>query len=362
MEESQFILPDSTLLERPGQFIWQAPSNIALVKYWGKKGIQIPANPSLSLTLQKSHTRTCLSYSPLRQRADKFSYDFYFEGKENLDFRPKIDSFLSRIEPYLPFLKDYHYKIESSNSFPHSSGIASSASAFAALALCFLQLERSMNQDIGESFFHNKASFLARLGSGSACRSIRGPVMLWGHHHEVKGSDDRFAIEFPFDISPVFESYQDAILLVDKGKKAVSSTLGHQLMEGHPYARNRFDQANNHLMRMLDILKMGELKDFIETVESEALSLHAMMMTSIPYFLLMKPNTMEIIQRVWDYRTATGSHLCFTLDAGANVHLLFPKEEAKAVYNFIEEELAGFCEDRSIIEDCVGPGAFSPNR
>ncbi len=357
MEESHFVLPDATPLDNAGKIGWQAPSNIALIKYWGKKKNQIPANPSLSFTLSSSLTTTVLEYTPLSQASPQYSYDFLFEGKENKDFRPKIDNFLKRIDPYLPFLKNYHFKIESSNSFPHSSGIASSASAFAALALCFMELEKKMNPEMDESFFYRKASFIARLGSGSACRSLRGPIMMWGKHRDYDVSNDLFAVEYPYEINPVFKDFQDAILLVHKGEKSVSSTTGHGLMVGHRYAGSRFDQANSNLSDIKNVLKEGDLDRFVEIVESEALSLHAMMMTSVPYFLLMKPNTLEIIERIWRYRRDTGSHLCFTLDAGANVHLLFPKEETNRIYSFIDNELLQFCEGGSVLRDQVGSGA-----
>ena len=82
-------------------------------------------------------------------------------------------------------------------------------------------------------------------------------------------------------------------LLVDKGQKQVSSTVGHELMHGHPFAEQRFVQAHDHISKLIDVFATGNLKEFIHIVESEALTLHAMMMTSMPYFILMKPNTLE---------------------------------------------------------------------
>ena len=356
MEEKSFILPTYRFLKDSGEVTWKAPSNIALVKYWGKKGVQIPANPSLSFTLDHSATITTLHFSPLAHESSEFSYEFFFEGKEKKDFRPKIDDFLSRIEPYLPFLKHFHFRIETSNSFPHSSGIASSASAFAALSLCFVDMERMMTGSMEEALFNKKASFLARLGSGSACRSIQGPVMHWGNHAEVEGSNDLYAVALPFKIHPVFSSYRDTIMLVDRGQKSVSSTAGHQLMHGHRFAANRFEQAHANISILKEVLGEGNLDKYVEIVESEALSLHAMMMTSIPYYLLMKPNTIAIIQKVWEFRLDTGSHLCFTLDAGANVHLLYPEYEEPQVIPFIESELIEFCEMDGLIKDQVGGG------
>ena len=356
MKELNFILPEYPITIEAGKINWKAPSNIALIKYWGKKGLQIPANPSLSFTLQKSLTNTTLSYSPIDE-VENFSFEVFFDGKPNPDFKPKIEDFLTRVEPYLPFLKNFHFKIETTNTFPHSSGIASSASGFAALALCLAEMERNMNTGIDQELFMKKASFLARLGSGSASRSIQGPLMFWGDHSMFDGSSDLYAIVYPFEVHPVFESYHDTILLVDRGRKSVSSSTGHQLMVDHRYAEKRFEQASDNLTEMKAILKDGDLDHFIEIVESEALSLHAMMMTSIPYYLLMQPNTVAIIQKIWEFRLQTGLHLCFTLDAGANVHLLFPDSESTEVNKFIQEELIEFCDREGVIKDGVGPGA-----
>ncbi len=152
---------------------------------------------------------------------------------------------------------------------------------------------------------------------------------------EIEGSSDLFGVKFPYKVHSVFENYQDAILLVDKGEKQVSSTIGHNLMHDHPYAENRFTQANDNLSKISEILQNGDIKAFISLVESEALTLHAMMLTSTPYFILMKPNTLEIINRIWEYRNENDSNICFTLDAGANVHVLYPevrKGSCESVY------------------------------
>ena len=133
-----------------------------------------------------------------------------------------------------------------------------------------------------------------------------------------------------------FKNYQDTILLVDKGEKQVSSTVGHDLMHNHPYAERRFAQAHENLSQIKSILSSGNVAEFIKIVESEALTLHAMMMTSMPYFILMKPNTLEIINKIWKFRNETQIPVCFTLDAGANVHVLYPENVKVNVLKFIQ--------------------------
>ena len=356
MEPSEFI---STItrdaLPASGSAAWMAPSNIALVKYWGKKAGQLPCNPSLSFTLDACNTRTRLAYR-FREDAPGPQAKVFLDGSPAPDFEPKVQQFLQRALPYLPFLEQMHLELHTSNSFPHSSGIASSASGMAALALCLVDIERKGDPEMSGAFFRRKASFLARLGSGSASRSIEGGLILWGQQEGFPESSDHYAIPYPHQVAPVFQSFHDTILLVDKGQKSVSSTAGHKLMEGHPFAMSRFEQARQHLQALQSILAEGDLQGFTELVETEALSLHAMMMSGSPSYLLMKPGTLSVIEEVRAFRRETGLPLCFTLDAGANVHLLYPKATAGEVYPFIQEALLPYCSGGHHICDQVGKG------
>ena len=349
----------SKTLEK-GNFQWSSPSNIALVKYWGKKDKQIPANPSVSFTLNNCKTITKLAFAK-KDTQDTFSFDLLFEGKPKEDFKPKIQQFFERVLVYLPFLKEYHFTIDTENTFPHSSGIASSASGMAALAMNLMSLEKALSRNFGtemtEEYFYKKASFLARLGSGSACRSVKGEIVVWGKHEQIQGSSDLFGVEFTNKIHENFNNFQDTILLVDKGEKQVSSSLGHNLMNGHPFAERRFTQAHENLNNLIEIFESGNLDEFIKIVESEALTLHAMMMTSMPYFILMKPNTLEIINAIWKFRNETKIPVCFTLDAGANVHVLYPENEKEKVLQFIQNELVGYCQNGQYICDEIGNGS-----
>ena len=165
-----------------------------------------------------------------------------------------------------------------------------------------------------------------------------------------------FGVEFPTKIHANFKNYQDTILLVDKGEKQVSSTVGHDLMHNHPYAEKRFEQAHENLSQLKNVLETGNLEKFIAIVESEALTLHAMMMTSMPYFILLKPNTLEIINKIWNFRNQTKIPVCFTLDAGANVHVLYPENDVDKVLQFIKDELVGYCQNAQYICDEIGNG------
>ena len=356
MNTDQFIAKSTLKFVETASFTWQTPSNIALVKYWGKSNPQIPKNASISFTLNNCHTITRVDFIK-KEKSDEVVFNLFFEGKQKDEFKPKIAEFFKRVQSYCPYILEYEMTINSENSFPHSSGIASSASGLSAIAMCLMSLEKELNPNLSVDKIHKKASFLARLGSGSASRSIEGPLVVWGNHPEIEGSSDLFGIQFPYKVHPFFENYQDVILLVDKGEKQVSSTIGHNLMHKHPFAENRFLQANENLSKMSKILQEGNSKDFINLVESEALTLHAMMLTSNPYFILMKPNTLEIINKVWEYRQENNSNICFTLDAGANVHVLFPENEKENILQFIDNQISKYCQKNHFICDTVGFGA-----
>ncbi|HUH25995.1 MAG TPA: hypothetical protein VLY87_05175, partial [Flavobacterium sp.] len=207
-------------IKEKGSFTFSAPSNIALVKYWGKKENQIPANPSLSFTLNNCKTITTLQYKPKSEKG--ISFDLLFEGKPKESFRPKIQKYFERIQDLCPYILDYHFTIDTQNTFPHSSGIASSASGMAALSANIIALEKLVNPNKSEEYYEQKASVLARLGSGSACRSIKGNMVVWGETKSIENSSDLFGVPFSDEVNEIFEHYQDSILLVDKGEKQVS--------------------------------------------------------------------------------------------------------------------------------------------
>ncbi len=355
MDTSEFIFKQTDNSVKNASFTWQTPSNIALVKYWGKSNPQLPKNASVSFTLNNCHTITTITFE--KKDSNTINFELFFEGQKKDDFKPKIAKFFERILEYCSYITSYKMVISSENSFPHSSGIASSASGMSAIAMCLLSLEKQLNPSLTDIYFNKKASFLARLGSGSASRSIEGSLVVWGNHPEIEGSSDLFGIPFPYKVHDIFKNYQDAILLVDKGEKQVSSTVGHNLMHNHPYAENRFKQANDNLAKLSKILQNGDIKEFINLVESEALTLHAMMLTSNPYFILMKPNTLEVINKIWEYRAENDSNICFTLDAGANVHVLYPENEKELVNKFIENTLSKYCQKNQYICDESGFGA-----
>ncbi len=352
---SSLQITDSQLA--PIEVAWSSPSNIALVKYWGKFGRQYPRNASVSFTLSACQSQTHLTARLKETPSEDISVNFLFEDQANEAFGHKIKNYFASILDHQPFLKQLHFEISSTNTFPHSSGIASSASGMSAIAMCLCELENQLFQSLSDSTsFYQKASLLARLGSGSASRSVYPKAALWGIHPTIQDSSNDYAIPVANSLHPIFQDYHDTILIVSRREKKVSSRAGHALMDSNIYAAQRYQQAQDNLAALMDILKAGDLDAFIPIVEKEAMTLHALMMTSTPSYMLFEPNTISVIKRLWEYREETGIPLSFTLDAGPNVHLLYPHKFVTEVQSFIKSELVPFCEGGYFIEDFVGEG------
>ncbi len=349
------LIADSTTL-KPGSVAWKSPSNIALIKYWGKYGVQLPRNPSISFTLSNACTETHLSYAPRKHLDAQISLQFLFDNKENDRFKKKIVAFLASLQEIFPFIRQISWEINTRNSFPHSAGIASSASAMSALALCLCDVEHKLFGTLGdEQAFKKKASYIARLGSGSACRSVYPQLAVWGEFAPLPEASNLYAVPFE-DAHPVFHQFHDDILLISQSEKSVSSRAGHSLMDGNVYADNRYAQARQHLYALSAALKQGDLDTFGRITEAEALTLHALMMSSNPPYILMKPNTLAAIEKIQAYRASENVPLYFSLDAGPNLHLLYPHSEKEKVQDFIQNELAKYCQDGAWLADEVGSG------
>jgi len=333
---------------------WRSPSNIALIKYWGKHELQLPRNPSLSFTLSACHTDMTMTVSPGEQP----SLTILYEGNPKPAFATKINKFFSRIDSYFPWLRTSSILIDSFNTFPHGAGIASSASAMSALALCIKDIDDQISvkthKDAG---WWSQVSEIARLGSGSASRSVFPIASLWGTATGIAASSDHFAIPWQAEVNPYYTSFEDTILIVKDDEKAVSSTVGHQLMELHPYAGARYTTARENLTRLVDALRNPPLVDrFITICESEALHLHALMMSGPNPFVLIEPATISIIKEVWRFRKESALPVCFTLDAGPNVHLLYPAAHKTEIMTWIKSHLLPYCTTEKFIEDRVGSG------
>lgn len=330
---------------------WQSPSNLAIVKYWGKKEIQKPLNPSISFSLKNAVTTTRVTAKPSKERG----FTFWLDGIKKETFDDKIVNFLELASTTLPFIITHHLTIESSNTFPHSSGIASSASGMSALALCLMHIQSKINDETATQLNIQSVSNLARMGSGSAARSLYGGWTIWGKTPAIEESNNNYAVQIK-DIHPNFKQIANAILIIEPKSKKVSSSKGHSLMTNHPYKQARIKQAHSNTYQLLEILKTGNWNHFLNIAEHEALSLHALMMSSTPGYTLLHPNSLKVMEEIRKARLKLQLPVGFSMDAGPNIHLLYPKYEEKQILPWLEEKIRPLCNNQSIIFDELGDG------
>ena len=336
---------------------WRAPSNIALIKYWGKKAHQLPDNGSLSLTLDQSSTTTFLSFREKVQMEQDICLKYYFQGEQHPKFEMKIAKFLNSLRSEMPFLSNYELVFRSENNFPHSAGIASSASSMAALALCLVSMEEIVSrQELSREDFFRRASFIARLGSGSASRSVYGGIVTWGSIESIDNSSDEYATPFALHQGSRLNQLMDIILIVSSKEKSVSSSSGHAMMTNHPYREGRRVQADGNLNKITEAIRDDNYQKIAEISEHEAFSLHALLITSSTGVLLLKPNTLHIVEEIKRFRASTGLDLFFTIDAGPNVHLIYYEDQREVVLRFVQQTLRQYCEEGQWIDDKIGNG------
>lgn len=323
-----------------------AHSNIALIKYWGKSGQQIPINPSLSLTLKNSLTELTLDYF---HGPDNFSLIFTFEGHSQAKFQDRMEKILQHLFNERPYLKDYIFKINTSNTFPHSAGIASSASSMAAFAMAL----NIMHQQLGFAQWspdelQRQNSRLARTMSGSASRSVYSPWALWGEHLSLEMGNNDYAIPLTF---PAIPKLGDSILVIDKNPKKVSSSQGHARFQNHDYYTSRINQANIRMYHLYHHLKLGNWTQCCEIIRQEALTLHGLMLTSNEPYTLLRPNTLLAMEKLEHYQKKLGHWFTYTMDAGANMHILYPIDKKETMQALLRREFQHLCEDHLILED-----------
>jgi diphosphomevalonate decarboxylase len=225
-----------------------------------------------------------------------------------------------------------------------------------ALALGICSIERQILDGSKDEHFYRKASYMARLGSGSAARSVYGGFVTWGLMEGIEHSSDEYASPLGGDAGSAFTSLYDAVLIISPDIKSVSSRRGHALMDDHPYASARYLQAGENFNKLHRAILGNDIGTFIQITENEALALHGLMMGSDPAFLLLKPGTLDVISLVQQFRKDTGSFVAFTLDAGPNVHLIYPGYEREKVQAFIRDELLEHCFQQQWIDDRMGTG------
>jgi diphosphomevalonate decarboxylase len=279
-----------------------APANIAFIKYWGRRdtGLRLPYNASISMNLSGCITTTTVEFS------EGFEQDMVTEGFD----KKRIIEHIDRLRKLAGIQHRAH--VATKNSFPTSAGIASSASGFAALtvaAAAALELHLS----------EKELTALARLGSGSASRSIPDGFVKW---------EDSFAYSL---YPPDYWDIRDVLVIVEDAQKHVSSTAGHGRAETSPYFKKRLETLPGRIGRLEETLRTKNLTVFGEITEEDCLDMHRVMQTQSPPLFYWNGTTKRIMDAVTGWR-ATGLPVYFTIDAGPNIHLICEaKNEKKAV-------------------------------
>jgi len=297
----------------------KAPANIAFIKYWGKKdeNLRLPYNPSISMNLSACVTITTVDFAPDLER-DSVSEGF----DEN-----RISGHLDRLRKLAGVT--YKARVVTENNFPKGSGIASSASGFAALTVAGAA---ALGLDLSEK----ELTSLARLGSGSACRSIPDGFVKW---------DGEFAHSL---YQPSYWDLRDILVIVERGEKKISSSEGHSRVETSPNFPKRLAALPKRIQTLERALKQKDLRLFGEIIEEDCLDMHHVMQTQDPPLYYWNDETEKIMDEVRSWRKA-GLPVYFTIDAGPNVHLICEAKNESALI----KQLTG----REIIVNSPAEGA-----
>ena len=281
-----------------------ANANIAFIKYWGNRDheLRIPSNGSISMNLDGLFTRTRVSFD-----------NALYCDELVLDGQTRTGAALQRVSAMLDRVRrlaelSCNARVESRNNFPMGAGIASSASAFAALTLAAC---RAAGLDLDEAAL----SRLARTGSGSACRSVPGGFVEWraGSRHENS---------YAYSIAaPEHWGLVDCVAIVSREHKVTGSSEGHPLAHTSPLQSARVDDAPRRLGICRRAILERDFEALAEIVELDSNLMHGVIMTSTPRILYWQPATLTVMQAVTAWRKQ-GLPVCFTIDAGPNVHVI----------------------------------------
>lgn len=321
----------------------RANTNIALIKYWGKRdeALLLPMNSSLSMTLDRYFTETEVSVDPF------LSNDQILINQNTIDAisHQNLVRFLNLVREMSG--NPYFAKVESINHVPTAAGFASSASGYAALAL-------AASTAYGLKLTPKELSILARRGSGSASRSIFGGFVLW-HRGQLLNGEDSYSKSL---IDDVYEWPIEVIsAVVSTDKKSISSRMGmKQTVETSPLYKGWLESVDGDIMRAIHAIKAKDFTSLGEVVEHNALKMHATMMSAWPSVIYFTSGTLEIIDLVQRMRQE-GIEAYFTIDAGPNVKILCQKSETEKVKNALIQlstvqsvEICGIGKGASLIE------------
>jgi|SRR3989344_1359148 len=288
-----------------------APSNVAFIKYWGRKDekLRLPQNSSISMNLSNLFTITTVEFS------EKYAEDTIIINQRNepLEKAQKIIEHLDRIRK-LAKIK-YFAKVVSKNSFPRGTGLSSSASGFAALTF-------AATNALGMEISEKELSILSRQGSGSSCRSIPGGFVEW-----LKGDKSEESYAYSLYRADYWDIIDIVVVLTEK-EKEVATSEGQTFVQTSPFYERRLSLLDNKIALLKKAMRKKDFTGFGEIVEAEALELHAIMLTSHPSLLYWYPTTVSVMQEVKQIRK-DGIECYFTLNTGQNIHILCQKKNSE---------------------------------
>jgi diphosphomevalonate decarboxylase len=293
-----------------------AHPNIAFIKYWGNRDerLRLPANSSISMNLAGLETRTSVEF---RETSNESAGDSLMINRQ-----PVKGAGLQRVSAFLDIVRkmagtETRASVASESNFPSGAGIASSAAAFAALALA---ATKAAGLDLEEAAL----SRLARRGSGSACRSIPGGFVEW---QMGTGDSDSYAVSIA---TPGHWDLADCVAVLSSEPKPTGSTEGHALAGTSPLQAARLADAPRRLEICRNAIQQRDFAALADIVELDSNMMHAVMMTSHPPLFYWQEATLTVMQAVRAAR-AKGLPVCYTIDAGPNVHAITEGAEAERV-------------------------------
>lgn len=296
----------------------KAPSNIAFVKYWGRKDeiLRLPENGSVSMNLSNLQTTTTVEFD------EKLEQDeIIFNGKKEDLENNRAVKHLDRVRALAKI--DLKAKVETANNFPTGTGLSSSASGFAALTL-------ASSNAAGLKLSEKELSILARQGSGSACRSIPDGFVEW---LDGDTSDESYATSiFP----PDYFDIADVVTVVSLDKKYLATSEGQKSARTSPFFEKRLSLIKNKIDRVKKAIEDKNFSEFGELVEREALEFHSILFTSNPPLFYWTPETVKVMKFVQKMRQE-GLEVYFTINTGQDVHVICRKEDAEKVSQKLSE-------------------------
>ncbi len=294
-------------------------SNIAFIKYWGNQdhALRIPATGSIAMNLRELTTRTRVQFDPTLNEDQLF-----------INSAPAEQAAQQRVGEFLTLVRkraniDHFARVESENNFPMGTGIASSASAFAALSL-------AASKAAGMHLDEQGLSRLARRGSGSASRSVPAGFVEW---HAGNSEHNSYATSIA---PPDHWDLIDCVAIVSQAHKDTGSSDAHPLADSSPVQRVRIHQSEQHLAICRRAIQQRDFEAFAHITELDCHLMHAVMMTSTPALVYWQPTTLAIIQAVQAWRKS-GIPVCYTIDAGPNVHVICEGEVQGQIQTLLAE-------------------------